>query len=159
LAWEEIWEQLGGQQKDHAWVLSTEFHEQIDGEEKQEDEQTALLASTAAAKKSKEMRKKDMTAEDKKGFKEADLAEWQSLIKTGAVRVLTGRKARRVRLLHAQRILRSRFVRVRKPDKYKSRWCILGFGDPDLTDVERETPHSEHQYCVTGTAGHCVPRL
>ena len=31
-------------------------------------------------------------------------------------------------------------MRVRKPEKYKSRWCILGFGDPDLTEVERETP-------------------
>ena len=31
-------------------------------------------------------------------------------------------------------------VRTKKPDKYKSRWCILGFGDPDLTEVERETP-------------------
>ena len=36
--------------------------------------------------------------------------------------------------------MRSRFVRVRKPGKYKRRWCILGFGEPDLTEVERETP-------------------
>ena len=137
--WEEIKRQLTEDGHESVWILGDKveqalFQEKVE-EEEEENTETVLLA-----KKSKEVRKKDMDAGDRAGFKKSDLAEWDSLIKTEAVRVLTGRRARRVRLQHAERILRSRFVRTKKPDKYKSRWCIIGFGDPDLTEVDRETP-------------------
>ena len=46
-----------------------------------------------------------------------------------------------------ERFLESRFVKKRKHDpskpggtKLKCRWCIKGFKDPDLLDLDRQSP-------------------
>ena len=51
-----------------------------------------------------------------------------------------GRDACRLRQKFAHRMLKSRFVRVKKPEKYKYRWVLRGFNDPDLLKVKREAP-------------------
>ena len=135
LVFEEIREPLGGEQKEHMWVLNAEAITCLDDEEEMTDTREspgamAMISSVTSDRKGKEMRKKDMSSEDKKGFQVSDRAEWESLIKTGAVRVLTGKRARRARPLHPERIMKSRFVRVKKPEKYKSRWCVWASATP-----------------------------
>ena len=84
--------------------------------------------------------------EEKEGFAESDLKEWQSVKGMNAVKVWKGAAARELREKYGDRILRSRIVRRKKPMpgvgsfKYKSRWCVLVFGDPDVEDLRTFAP-------------------
>ena len=62
---------------------------------------------------------------------EAKVLEWETLVDKGVVIILTGLQARQARLEHSCRILKSRFVLTREPDRYKARWCLRGYLDPD----------------------------
>ena len=74
-------------------------------------------------------------------FKASDAAEWQAIADTGAVKVHVGEAARRLRELHADRILSSRMVRRKKPIpgigkwKPKSRWCVHGHPRPCFVHI------------------------
>ena len=86
------------------------------------------------------------TVEEIKGFDGSDRTEWNSIVGMNAVRVWRGQEARELRERYAGRILRSRMVRRKKPMpgvgnfKYKSRWCVLGFDDPDSETLRTFAP-------------------
>ena len=79
---------------------------------------------------------------------EGKTAELDKLLKYQAVELIPPRDAEKVRNCHVQgkRILPSRFVITRKPDektgvmKTKCRWCIRGYLDPDLADLQTQSP-------------------
>ena len=89
------------------------------------------------AKRGDEISLKELSREEKELFEQADLAEWQAILNTKAVRVVQGKEAGLIRQRHADRIISSRMVRRKKPQpglnvwKAKSRWCLHGHADPD----------------------------
>ena len=88
----------------------------------------------------------DATSEELEGFKKSDLSEWQSIVDFGAVKVVSEKEALKIRESQPHRILASRIVRRKKPMpgignfKYKSRWCVLGHGDPDSGTYKTFSP-------------------
>lgn len=98
------------------------------------------------AKRSGETDVKKLPEDEKKLFRNSDLAEWQSIVNTGAVIVHCGQAARDLRESHPSRVLSSRMVRRKKPVpglhqwKAKSRWCVHGHTDPDLGRLSTYSP-------------------
>ena len=98
------------------------------------------------AKRGDEISLKDLSLKEKELFDQSDQAEWQAILSTKAVRVITGGEADRVRRLHQDRIISSRMVRRRKPQpglnawKAKSRWCLHGHADPDTGTLVTYAP-------------------
>eukprot|EP00435_Cladocopium_sp_Y103_P020594 s2229_g5.t1 len=86
---------------------------------------------------------------------QAKVAEWQTLIDKGAVRVVPASESRWIRKHKSDRIMGSRFVIVKKPEeeivenggipdpanmdhwRVKARWCLQGHLDPDLSEKAR----------------------
>ena len=77
------------------------------------------------------------------------LAEINKLLKYEAVSIVAPSAAKDIRRdrQSSQRILPSRFVITKKPSdttpgefKVKARWCIRGYLDPDLLQVEKQSP-------------------
>ncbi|CAE7224945.1 RE2 [Symbiodinium sp. CCMP2592] len=103
-------------------------------------------APCLVACRSDEFNMKRATPEEAAGFKESDLTEWNNVVGMNAVKIWRGTEARELRRQYAGRILRSRMVRRKKPMpgvgcfKYKSRWCVLGFDDPDGPDLRTFSP-------------------
>ena len=64
------------------------------------------------AKRGDEISLKDLSLKEKELFDQSDQAEWQAILSTKAVRVITGGEADRVRRLHQDRIISSRMVRT-----------------------------------------------
>ena len=70
------------------------------------------------------------------------------MLRNSVIRVHTEEGANKLRKeVLPERFLESRFVETRKPDpsvpgntKLKCRWCIKGFRDPDLFEIERQSP-------------------
>ena len=110
------------------------------------EEREAEGAPVLVACRSDEFNMKKATPEELKGFRESDATEWNNVLGMGAVRVWKGSEAQQLRQEHAGRILRSRMVRRKKPMpgvgcfKYKSRWCVLGFDDPDGPELKTFSP-------------------
>ena len=112
------------------------------------------------ASRSDEVDIRAMNAADRALFDESDKIEWKAVLDTGAVRVVTGREAREIRLRHPERILDSRLVRRRKPQpgvgcwKAKSRWCLAGHTDPDTATLTTYSPTPSTEglmaFCQTG---------
>ena len=104
------------------------------------------LPQVFVAGRGDEFNMKRATEEEKEGFKLSDHTEWTNVVGMGAVKVWKGEDARELRKQFAGRILRSRMVRRKKPMpgvgcfKYKSRWCVLGFDDPDAADLRTFSP-------------------
>ena len=82
----------------------------------------------------------------------ADKEEWQKIVESGAVKVLSVTESRKVtKELEARgelgRILPTRMVRRYKPSEEvgvpasrKSRWCVRGDKDPDILELQRFAP-------------------
>ena len=110
----------------------------------EEDDQGNPKVLLATRNDEFDMRKAN--AEERKGFAESDTKEWQSVRGMNAVKVWKGAAAKDLRDKYSSRILKSRIVRRKKPMpgvgsfKYKSRWCVLGFGDPDVEDLRTFAP-------------------
>ena len=74
--------------------------------------------------------------------------EWSKLVNTKAIEVHKGEAAARLREeVDPKRILESRFVHTRRdsPERpgereIKSRWCIKGFKDPQVLEIEKQSP-------------------
>ena len=107
---------------------------------------------TFMAKRNDEISLKSLALEEQKMFMESDQLEWDAIVKTGAVKIVTGREAERARQRYPDRILSSRMVRRKKPIgsdlgkwKAKSRWCLHGHTDPDTGSLctYAPTPQSE----------------
>lgn len=88
-------------------------------------------------KRNDEISVRDLSAAEQKLFEESDKLEWQTILKTKAVRVIPKTEADKIRREHPDRIISSRMVRRKKPLpglhqwKAKSRWCLHGHADPD----------------------------
>ncbi|OLQ14984.1 hypothetical protein AK812_SmicGene847 [Symbiodinium microadriaticum] len=93
----------------------------------------------------------EIKPEDREGWRETDLQEWNKVAGTGAIKVLSPQESAKVRKLEkagkSNRIIPSRMVRRMKPAEQpgepavrKSRWCIRGDKDPDLLSLERFSP-------------------
>lgn len=90
--------------------------------------------------------------EARKGWRKADAAEWNKIVESKAVKVLSLRDSIRMREElrskgQSNRILPSRMLRKYKhseqpgePPTQKSRLCIRGDKDPDLLNLERFSP-------------------
>ena len=106
---------------------------------------------TFLAKRNDEISLKELNADELKRFGESDKLEWDAILKTKAVQVLTGKEAEQARRKHPDRIISSRMVRRKKPMpelhswKAKSRWCLHGHCDPDTGTLTTyaPTPQSE----------------
>ena len=101
---------------------------------------------TFAAKRNDEVDVRKLAKEEQELFEASDLLEWQSILKTGAVKVLTGKEADEARQRYPTRILSSRMVRRKKPVpgigrwKAKRRWCVHGHADPDTGSLVTYSP-------------------
>ena len=106
---------------------------------------------TFLAKRNDEISLKELNAEELKKFGEADKIEWEAILKTKAVKVVSGDAAQQIRSKFPDRIISSRMVRRKKPIpelhgwKAKSRWCLHGHCDPDTGTLTTyaPTPQSE----------------
>ena len=101
---------------------------------------------TLLANRSDEVDVRKLSREEQDMFNGSDQLEWESILKTKAVRVLTGKEASEARRRYPERVLSSRMVRRRKPLaelgawKPKSRWCIHGHTDPDTGSLVTYAP-------------------
>ncbi|CAE7239733.1 TY1B-A [Symbiodinium sp. CCMP2592] len=101
-----------------------------------------------AKKGRKELHESEVAADRKPGLDAAKTKEWKKLVSSGAIVVHDGRKARRLReSVEKKRILKSRFV-ITEADQgsspqtqdIKARWCIRGYLDPDLLELDTSAP-------------------
>ncbi|CAE7230741.1 RE1, partial [Symbiodinium sp. CCMP2456] len=94
----------------------------------------------------------EIKPEEREGWRETDLQEWNKVASTGAIRVLSLSESQKVRKEFeksgkSNQIIPSRMVRRMKPAEQpgepatrKSRWCLRGDKDPDPLSLERFSP-------------------
>ncbi len=136
---------------DDLWVLLCQLDEQEQDEElvaevQSDDHMTDLLVRTLRTlqnpifsgmasqspkqgrRQSVEVNVKNLPPEIQKRFGEADAKEWNAILESGAVRILSVKEASPVRRRYADRIISSWMVRRSKPQGPlpKSRWCVRG---------------------------------
>ena len=77
----------------------------------------------------------------------AIVTEWQGVLDFKAVTIVDSVQAEVIRGKHRERVISSRFVlRWKETDtgwKAKVRWCVHGFQDPDIHEIERSCPTPE----------------
>ena len=108
----------------------------------QESRPEQLASIAAAGKRARvEVRVKDLSPDEKELFQDAKKKELTCWLQTSAVRRILRRQ------LHPERILTSRWVLTWKapenptdPKRAKARLVVLGYQDPKLTDVVRDSP-------------------
>ncbi|CAL1132850.1 unnamed protein product [Cladocopium goreaui] len=117
-----------------------------------EAELQALETLMAERKRSDEVDMKKESAEDLKEWKQFDKAEWNKIIESGAVKLLSVEESRKVKQQLAQegrssRILPTKIARRYKPSEQpgvpaskKSRLCLRGDLDPDIMGLEKFSP-------------------
>lgn len=109
-------------------------------------EDGSFLTAKPVKNKNSEFNMKDATPEDLEGFKLSDEQEWKSICEFGAVQIVNEKEADNIRNNQPHRIVASRMVRRKKPMpgignfKFKSRWCVLGHGDPDVGQFKTFSP-------------------
>lgn len=97
---------------------------------------------------SKEVRDCELTPKEREMIAEGKRCEWEKLLNYDAIKVYTGHEAEDMKKrIPPERFLESRFVKTRKIDpetpggyKIKCRWCIIGYKDPDLLELDRQSP-------------------
>ena len=63
--------------------------------------------------------------------------EWKKLDENGAVRILTGDSAEKAKIQFVDSSIPSRFVVTRpNPEEFKARWCLRGYLDPDVMELD-----------------------
>ena len=94
----------------------------------------------------------EIPPEEREAWDQEDRNEWQKILKSGAVKVLSPEESRKVmedlrKRGEENRVIPSRMVRRRKPSEKvgeeptrKSRWCLRGDKDPDILELERFAP-------------------
>ena len=109
------------------------------------DELTGLTATVV--KKVSEIFPNQITASDWPRFHAATIKEWKAILSTPAVTIISPEAAATIRRETPDRIVPSRHVYREKPGEglgadsaAKCRWCVLGFHDPDLLELERASP-------------------
>ena len=86
-----------------------------------------------------------LSPEHQMQFEAARLKEGNSLVSAGAVRVLTQEESRRFEETFPECVLDSLWAeRWKATDEKelmaKSRWCVVGWQDPDIHEIERSSP-------------------
>ena len=99
------------------------------------------------AKKSgrKEVSRKQLSPAKLEELEKARIKEWQKMITSGSIKVHRGEEAiQRKQEVGTNRILESRFVYTSDDGTpcgtLKARWCIRGYLDPDLMNLETASP-------------------
>ena len=125
------------------------------GDDEAEDALEAFLVDKGlsldvylAQKSRTEVKLKDMTAKELVQKEKGMVKEWDKLVNTKSIKVHVGDEARRLRsTIDPKNMLESRFVYTRRelPEdpqqtEIKSRWCIKGYKDPAILEVERQSP-------------------
>ena len=84
-----------------------------------------------------------LSAEEQTEFTKTFETEWQEVLDFGTVTIIDSTQADVIREKHSERVISSRLVlRWKETDsgyKAKARWCVHGFKDPDIHEIERET--------------------
>ena len=99
-----------------------------------------------AKTKNSEFSMKHATPEERLGFDSSDAEEWASIMKLGAVRILSKEESKKITTDLPHRVITSRMIRRKTPMpglgsfKYKSRWCLHGHQDPDTGSFEVFSP-------------------
>lgn len=101
-----------------------------------------------AKKGRKELNEKEIDEGRKEGLRKAKLKEWNKLLQSGAIVVHKGKEAERLRSsVPRRRVLKSRFVLTEADEgsspntsDIKARWCIRGYLDPDLLELDTSAP-------------------
>lgn len=147
---EDSWRWRAKMKESHWWKGQTIFYFN-----KQEVSQGQIEGPAAYVVQRKGQDEVDPKNEDPEGqarWKESDLAEWNKVVNSGAVEVLSLEESRRIRaeLRHQgreQRILPTKTARRYKPAELpgqpptrKSRVCLRGDLDPDILELERFSP-------------------
>lgn len=106
------------------------------------------------------LKKKTATAEldvsklppdQRKLFDASRVTEINGILEAKAITILSEEESERILRLHPDRVLRSRYAEKYKamdpgiPDIAKSRWCVLGFDDPDIEFLVRTSPAPESE--------------
>ena len=90
---------------------------------------------------------KHLSAEEQTQFSKAIETEWQGVLDFKAVTIIDSTQADVIREKHSERVISSRLVlRWKETDtgyKAKARWCVHGFKDPDIHEIERSCPTPE----------------
>ena len=88
-----------------------------------------------------------LSAEDRTQFSEAIETEWQGVLDFKAVTIIDPTQADVIQEKQCERVISSRLVlRWKETDtgyKAKARWCVHGFKDPDIHEIERSCPTPE----------------
>ena len=115
-----------------------------------------------AKKGRKELTEADISSERQSGLNAAKAKEWNKLVSSGAIVVHEDSEARRLKeSVPRKSILKSRFV-LTEADQgtspqiqdIKARWCIRGYLDPDLLELDTSSPtlsmegFSKGPFCV-----------
>ena len=106
---------------------------------------TGLTCLTA--RRTDELPRSKITPEEWPKFLQATTHEWEAILSTPAVTFISPKAAEVIRRDHPDRIIPSRYVYRNKPGEgfgsepsAKCRWCVLGFRDPDLLELQRAAP-------------------
>ena len=80
-------------------------------------------------------------------FSKSIETEWQGVLEFKAVTIIDSKQADVIREKHRERVISSRLaLRWKESDtgyKAKARWCVHGFKDPDIHEIERSCPTPE----------------
>ena len=134
-----------------AWRCELELPNSLSTEEIKEWTPDDILLATSEKKQRTEVKMTMLNAEERKAFEDAKESEIQNWLKTGTVSKILRSK------LAPEQILRCRWVLVWKPregigsehlgkgsklqtHKPKARLVVLGYLDPKLTEVPRDSP-------------------
>ena len=91
---------------------------------------------------------KDLTPDERQEVSKGKRKEWDKLLNTESIRIHTGVEAKKLRDEQPkERFLGSRFVKTRREDpnqpgktEIKCKWCVKGFRDPDIYEMNRQLP-------------------
>ena len=85
-----------------------------------------------------------LSAEEQMQFSKAIETEWQGVLDFKAAMIIDSTQADMIREKHRERVISSRLVlRWKETDtgyKAKARWCVHGFKDLDIHEIERRCP-------------------
>ena len=90
---------------------------------------------------------KHLSAGEQTQFSKAIETEWQGVLDFKAVTIIDSTQADVIREKHRERVISSQLVlRWKETDtgyKAKARWCVHGFKDPAIHEIERSCPTPE----------------
>ena len=118
-------------------LLQNSYHEH--------DKLTGLNA--IAVKRTQELPRSKIPESEWPKFHEATIKEWEAILETTAVTIISPKAAKDIYRTCPDRIIPSRHVYREKPGEgvgscstAKARWCVQGLHDPDLLKLERASP-------------------